>query len=512
MEYRVFLLLLLVGKCDTLPFPFSWDNLSTWCFPGHLSSGPNNAGFFTEEEVAHYAKFNLILFWGINLTQDTSKGPGWFIPIEESQSLQQAAAIKRINPNTRLFPYITGFMSQTWFKAQADFNHDNYSSYWLRDTKGNIVDCNYTDANPTNGQCYGYSQGAPGRLWDWRNPSVGQYFLDSVIAPYIDSEYMDGIFLDDTCDVANRCMANTHGVVPCAGTFTFSAQDQLDFANATLKNINAVLATMTAKNKTGIISSTARVDTFPINSAMLDSILQQHNAFHFIEFWTGSDTDIQTAIKITSAGIPLIVHASGNANSYFEEREYVLAAFLVSAGEYSYWNLGDGWSVNSFPWFPEYDRPLGKPLGPAISPTNGSYIRQFTALNVSINTVTKQAKITWHGFPPFPGPPPPPPPPPIPPFGKYNGSSEIIVHQNPPSYNLTKSVPCTGQNYSECVATAANACDTVAGCVSFSVITPAYDGRVFAQLSPLPVNTGQYNKWWNSYEKPTKTPGNWSYK
>ena len=41
---------------------------------------------------------------------------------------------------------------------------------------------------------------------------------------------------------------------------------------------------------------------------------------------------------------------------------YSLAAFLAAAGENSY--FGDGAWSGQWTWLPEYDRPLGAPLGP----------------------------------------------------------------------------------------------------------------------------------------------------
>ena len=95
-------------------FNYSWDRISTYAFPGHVVGAD-----FTDDQVAHYAKFSLLLFWGVNLRPDPTVGPGWWVPDQELQALRQAAAIKAINPDILLFPYITGFMAQTWFKAQV---------------------------------------------------------------------------------------------------------------------------------------------------------------------------------------------------------------------------------------------------------------------------------------------------------------------------------------------------------------------------------------------------------
>lgn len=163
--------------------------------------------------------------------------------------------------------------------------------------------------------------------------------------------------------------------------------------------------------------------------------------------------------------------------------------------------------------YPEFDRPLGKPLGPATETSPGAYFRQFEALNVSVNTNTKEASILWHGLGPIPGPPTPPPVPPPPPFGKYTATAETIVFQNPPSYSLIKQLECgsghSADVYSACVNASAAACDTTPGCTAFSVLSPSYDGHVYAELSPKPAADGQFNKYWTTYQKSAPTPGSW---
>ena len=111
-----------------------------------------------------------------------------------------------------------------------------------------------------------------------------------------------------------------------------------------------------------------------------------------------SKADVQTALKLVHAGTPFMVHAAGpNSGGPFSDREYTLAAFLICMGDYSYWGMGSGWGTDSFPWYPEFDRPLGQPLGAAAVLGNGGYFREFEHLNVSLDTAGKKASILWHG-------------------------------------------------------------------------------------------------------------------
>ncbi|HET6444365.1 MAG TPA: putative glycoside hydrolase, partial [candidate division Zixibacteria bacterium] len=80
--------------------------------------------------------------------------------------------------------------------------------------------------------------------------------------------------------------------------------------------------------------------------------------------------------------------------------EYCLALFLVCAEKYSYFLPHDGYSVNnndSSVWltrFPEFDKPLGPPKGPAVQ-DGYKYTREFESASVFLDIETKEAKITW---------------------------------------------------------------------------------------------------------------------
>ena len=321
--------------------------------------------------------------------------------------------------------------------------------------------------------------------------------------------------MDDTTDVAQRCMHPPHGMSPCTGSWTFSESDQLDFVDATMQHLEQALSSMDAKGKTAIVSTEVSKDSVPLNASVFDAMLLQHGALHFNEFFKGTEEDVQTAMKLVAKGTPFMVHSGGpNTIGPFAAREYCLAAFLIVMGEYSYWGMGSGWSTDSFPWYPEFDRPLGKPLGIAEPRGPGKYFRAFEHLNVSLDTTQKTAKIMWHDLGPVPTPPPPPPPPspppPATPVGAFTSvKAQTIIYQNPPSYSDDKSIVCSNQTFTGCAAEAAAACDALAGCASFSVISKRFQGKVWAELGPMPLTAGVANKWWSTWAKAAPTAGKW---
>ena len=75
----------------------------------------------------------------------------------------------------------------------------------------------------------------------------------------------------------------------------------------------------------------------------------------------------------------------------------VLAAFLIGAGEYSYFGCAVGWYIEPdwIVWHPEYDRPLGAPDGEAVF-EDGVYHRTFASgTKVTFDTTDNTGFIAW---------------------------------------------------------------------------------------------------------------------
>jgi len=77
---------------------------------------------------------------------------------------------------------------------------------------------------------------------------------------------------------------------------------------------------------------------------------------------------------------------------------YPLAIFLICAEKHSYFRVHQGYSANEndrwMRWYPQYDRPLGPPKGPAKR--NGfRYSRTFEHASVIVDVKNRTAKIRW---------------------------------------------------------------------------------------------------------------------
>jgi hypothetical protein len=89
---------------------------------------------------------------------------------------------------------------------------------------------------------------------------------------------------------------------------------------------------------------------------------------------------------------------------------YPLAVFLICAEKYSYFRVHEGYSANEndgwLRWFPEYDRPLGPPNGPAEK-DGLRYSRTFRHASVILDVRKRTARIRWRKPTPSSEPSPP---------------------------------------------------------------------------------------------------------
>jgi|ERR1712233_197692 len=100
---------------------------------------------------------------------------------------------------------------------------------------------------------------------------------------------------------------------------------------------------------------------------------------------------LQRAVK---AGIMFEAHGRCLKNMSDPEVINSLAAFLVAAGNYSYYMCG-GWNSYAPQWYPVFDVPLGEPNGPADF-KNGLYKRTFkSGTTVTYDIFTETGGIKW---------------------------------------------------------------------------------------------------------------------
>lgn len=82
-----------------------------------------------------------------------------------------------------------------------------------------------------------------------------------------------------------------------------------------------------------------------------------------------------------------------------DQLPYYLGAYLIGAQPGSYFQWGWGWGLTTGPLehYPEFHKPLGKPLGKfkRVDPEKWEFTREFEHLKVWVDTENRTAKLQW---------------------------------------------------------------------------------------------------------------------
>jgi hypothetical protein len=103
----------------------------------------------------------------------------------------------------------------------------------------------------------------------------------------------------------------------------------------------------------------------------------------------GKAAGVQALLAAAAAGKGFLASDKpGTANAPPAVLLSQLAAFLVGAGTNCFFG-GGSWTANhtsreGVTWYPEYDRPLGPPLGPANKSSDGTLTRRFQSGTVAV--------------------------------------------------------------------------------------------------------------------------------
>ena len=245
--------------------------------------------------------------------------------------------------------YIEGMSIQQTYANQMALVDRNASALLSIASKG-LVDCF------TWGGCNW--QGVEFRQYDLRQQAVVDYYANVVIGGLINNPGLDGSFVDVIDFWLDKCPE--WGCTP---------QEAADLTAASLAGLDAALGAAAAMGKVLSISSHTSLGHAPdYYLAQLALLLKHGNGFRFWEFFTNSTDNVESlAFEALTRGAPTHVHVTERTlNPGWVE----LACFLLGMGEHSYFSYSKPWMLDSFDVFPEYSKPLGRPLGP---PANASY-------------------------------------------------------------------------------------------------------------------------------------------
>lgn len=375
---------------------FSWDTI-----PRHLAIWKN--GPFSDEEMRKLASLDVLQI-----------NPNCY------QGSEFAQAIKQIDPATMILGYRNVIIDHATFEGELFQQHPDW---YLKDREtGEYVTMG------TSGGC------ARKPLFDLRIPEVRQWWVND-IKRQCRMPGLDGVLIDALAKVLTNWEPKTRA--------TGSSDDDLLAYSGLVYEM--LLENIRANADEGLIVANA------LRSGYVDCLKSYADVFFhgsYLEWVEQPCPDlyedhlartIDSCIQIGIEGgkflcfnphadhppprrqgaaksqvpaertiMPAMVDAVNVAARSEEEtirrmREafaYKLAIYLICACEYAYFSYACSHCANHdrrlwFPEYPEFDRPLGKPLGPAEKHGPYAYSRRFEHVFVELNLELRECRIEW---------------------------------------------------------------------------------------------------------------------
>ncbi len=354
---------------------FSWDRM-----PLYMHIRKDKA--YTEAEIQFLAKFPLITF-------EKSNGHKSFGSTEEG-TLVAARQVKAINPLAKILYYRNVIVHYGGYAANKTL--DQIPGALLEDDKGN--------RKLVRNRVAAYDLSNP-RVRDWWIEQCKRMTED----PAIDGVFFDGNVKALEPGYLHREIGQDKKQAVEAGylqmmqdTREAIGSDALMIANILRARFDEggleYLDFFDGSYLEGFFHNVGRMSYEDYVAKGIESMQQAARQGKIIAFTAG----LAMADNVSAMGID---EAHGAVESDAKARQaliYTMAIFLICAEEYSYFFPHEGYSANGndkwMRWFPEYDKPLGAPKGPAVK-DGYRYTRSFEHATVFLDIQARTAEILW---------------------------------------------------------------------------------------------------------------------
>ncbi|CDF79633.1 conserved hypothetical protein containing glycos ide hydrolase superfamily domain [Formosa agariphila KMM 3901] len=296
---------------------------------------------------------------------------------------KEAKHLKEINPDMKVIFYWNAFLDYGMYKAHEVYQEN--PNWWLRKQDGEL------DFKSKGLQRYDLSN-VEVRNW-WTNVAKNEIVDGST----------DGIFMDAFIQISDPNNINLWG------------QEKYDSVQQGLNDLIKETREKLGDNKLIVyngIRSTPKRNVGNVFPDYTDVVMIEHFGHFASDSKESMLTDIQEMEKAGKSGKIVVFKAwPGFAwidkdfmvKPYSEKIKisednitFPLAAFLVGAQEHSYfiYNWGYKMEMGCLEWYPEFDKPLGKPINDMV--VNGYELtRIYEHASIWINLETNEAKINW---------------------------------------------------------------------------------------------------------------------
>ena len=333
-------------------FPrFSWDTLPVYV---HMC---NRTGPFNDTSAKFLVKFPMV-------TIEKGQGEDTHVPTPyaEDNILAVARQVKALDPSVHVIAYFNSVLDWNMYRL-----HDKLldrPDLWTYQAEGK----NGGSRQPTRTHGDGsFPQPKDGMLsFNFSSPSGRNFWADACMNMTA-TGLIEGCFSD-------RASSDPTDLDP-AWAKSFSAGHEL---------MHQELQRRLSDAGKGVLIS---------NNVQYDQVYGQ-----MMEGFQANERSIYMLKACAAAGHLCQAHAGYRGtehSSNCEDITDVLAAFLIGAGEHSYFGCSRGWYFDTWNhWNSEYDKKLGAPKGDGVK--QGSvWTRSFASATVKFDTTTNKGEITW---------------------------------------------------------------------------------------------------------------------
>jgi hypothetical protein len=351
---------------------------------------------FSEKEIAFLAEhFAVVVFEKMHGRDDPSLAKE-----REAGVFRDAERIKTLNPRVKMLFYLNAFLDNCPYSWREEMRA--HPEWLLRDNQGEPI--------------YKLVRGGVVKIpqFDITHPQWQQWWLGSV-RKATKHKAIDGIFIDalpqvvrfperklktwgqekypamraacDTLLARTRKSAGSEAIIINNGLFG-AVPGMDDGGIGWLEHVSGAMV-----EHFGAFGSRERDGTLKVEEMAREiELIGEAAALRkivLVKGWPGDYNWLLPKYKSLSQEEKLALAK--------ERLEFALAAFLIAAQEYCYFGYSWGWYHDQgwMQWYPEFEKPLGAPFGPAEK-KGWVYIRQFKHASVRLDLEHEEAQIDWH--------------------------------------------------------------------------------------------------------------------
>lgn len=357
------------GQTDKKYPKFSWDKVPIAFHFGKEGSLTNDEAKF----ITSHSNF-IVLEKGHGLPEYKNTETG----IEN-----EAKKLKKLNSNMKVIFYWNAFLDYSAYEAHNVYN--NHPEWWLRKKDGEL---DFKNAGL--------------KRYDLSNPEVRKWWVETAKNEIINGS-TDGVFMDAFIQVASKANIKLWG------------QEKYDAIQQGLKDLIKETRMALGDDKLIVYNGIRSIpnnntgNNFPEHT---DAIMIEHFGIIKSNSKESMLKDIQEMEKAGKTGKIVVFKGwpgyawidKGFMAKPLKEKQKIskenitfpLASFLAGAQENSYfiYNWGYRFKHGATEWYPEFDKPLGKPLHD-MKVNGWELTRDFEHASIWVNLETKKARINW---------------------------------------------------------------------------------------------------------------------